>query len=226
MNTETQTAGPSATTETAAPAATENTLLTATPAADPAAAPTQTDQPTQAEPAAQTGEAKPAEGQEADPAAQAAPEEYAEFAAPEGMTFNTEALAEFKALAKEKGLSQEDAQKFTDMGAKLVQKVEDGYRTKIEQAQAQWADDARADKEFGGDNLQANMAVAKKALDTFGTPELTKLFNESGLGNHPEFIRAFYRVGKAISEDRLVAGSTRPEGVEDVAKKMFPSMKN
>ena len=33
-----------------------------------------------------------------------------------------------------------------------------------------------------------------------------RVLEESGLGNHPEVIRVFYRAGKAISEDRFVAG--------------------
>jgi len=45
----------------------------------------------------------------------------------------------------------------------------------------------------------------------------------TGLGNHPEVIRAFYKAGKAISEDRFIPGS--PKGAEmDMAKRMFPTM--
>lgn len=211
MTTESQIAGTtanadpgSASAQTSAP----DTLLTATPTAGgapaSAAQPAQAAQPAEGTPPDQG--AKPAEG-EAKPAV---PEDYADFNAPEGMTFNTEALAEFKALAKEKGLSQDEAQKFADLGAKAVQKAQAAQFEQIEQVQAQWAEASRTDKEFGGDKIEENVAVAKKALDTFGSPELAAMLKESRLGNHPEIIRAFYRVGKAISEDRLVVGSTKP----------------
>lgn len=221
MDTAPQTAGTPAA-DTGAPASTD-TLLTAPPEAAPAQQPTQPadGQATAGADAQANGSTKPEDKPEDKP--QGAPEEYADFAAPEGMTFNPEALTDLKALAKEHNLSQEAAQKFADLGAKAVQKVQDGYREQIEQAQAQWAADSRTDKEFGGDALPENLSVAKRALDMFGSPELSKMLGESGLGNHPEIIRAFYRVGKAISEDKLVPGQTRPVET-DPLKKLYPTM--
>jgi hypothetical protein len=94
----------------------------------------------------------------------------------------------------------------------------------LTQAKAQWVEGARSDKEFGGEKLTENLAVAKRALDTFGTPELRTLLNESGLGNHPEIIRAFFRAGKAISEDKFVtAGSGSPKGAKDAANALYPN---
>ena len=58
----------------------------------------------------------------------------------------------------------------------------------------------------------------------FGTPELRDVLNMTGLGNHPEIIRAFYRAGKAISEDAFVSGSPRRADDMDAAKRMFPTM--
>jgi len=141
-----------------------------------------------------------------------APEQYADFTAPEGVTLNAEVLGEFKAMAKERNLSQEDAQKFADLGAKLIQQTDDKITAQIEATQAQWLEATQSDKEYGGDKLTENMAIANKALAAFGTPELTQLLGETKLGNHPEVIRAFYRVGKAISEDRLIPGTTRTGG--------------
>jgi hypothetical protein len=60
--------------------------------------------------------------------------------------------------------------------------------------------------------LPENLAAAKMALDTFGTPELRTLLIETGLGDHPEMIRAFVRAGKAISEDTLAMGGKKPAG--------------
>jgi hypothetical protein len=93
----------------------------------------------------------------------------------------------------------------------------------MSKARDDWRQQATTDKEFGGDQLNANLAVAKKAMDAFGTPELTKLLNESGLGNHPEVIRVFYRAGKAISEDGFVSGQSTQSRVDDPAKRLFPN---
>lgn len=153
-----------------------------------------------------------------------APEKY-EFKAPEGVTLDPEALGEFEGLAKELKLSQEDAQKVTDIGAKMAQKWAANQAEAIQTAAAEWASTSSADKEFGGENLAENLATSKKALDAFGTPELTTLLNDSRLGNHPEVIRFMYRAGKAISGDRMVtggAGAATAAGTS-TAKSLYPN---
>lgn len=158
-------------------------------------------------------------------AKQEEPVELADFNAPEGVSLDPEAAEEFKSLAKELGLKQEGAQKVADIGVKLAQKWEAKQAEKIQEAKTAWVESSKADKEFGGDKLNENLAVAKKALDAFGTPELKTLLNESGLGSHPEIVRAFFRAGKAISEDRFVPsnGSTTSTGSRDLSKTLYPN---
>lgn len=148
-----------------------------------------------------------------------APEKY-EFKAPEGQEFDTEVIGAFSEVAKELGLSQEAAQKVVD---KMAMKLAERQQGTIEAVRNEWADTARNDKEFGGEKLNENLAVAKKALDSFGTPELRALLNESGLGNNPEVIRFMFRAGKAISEDKYV-GASQGAGSVKAAPKDFNGM--
>ena len=49
--------------------------------------------------------------------------------------------------------------------------------------------------------------------------------NERGIGNHPEVLRAFAKIGKQITEDKIVTGQhsgQRNEG--DTAKRLYPTM--
>jgi hypothetical protein len=156
------------------------------------------------------------EGEQAKP--QGAPEKY-EFKAPEGTTFDDAALGAYSEVAKELNLSQEAAQKVIDKVAPVIQARQ---AEQIEAMRTAWAQSAMSDKEFGGDKLPENIATAKKALETFGTPGLTNLLNETGLGNHPEVIRAFYRAGKAISEDKFVGGKGAPPAADDV-RSLYPN---
>ena len=135
------------------------------------------------------------------------PEQYADFAFEEGKALDAELADDIKATAKELGLTQSQAQKLADLALKRTESAQSKQAEMLAQARDEWAGQAKADKEFGGDAIEANLATARKALDTFGTPELKALLNESGLGNHPEVIRFFYRSGKAISEDRMVIGT-------------------
>ncbi|MFN3543729.1 MAG: hypothetical protein ACK4UX_02645 [Thiobacillus sp.] len=131
-----------------------------------------------------------------------APESY-EFKAPEGTQFDDAVIGAFSEVAKELNLPQDQAQKVLD---KMAPVIAARQAEQFQAARTEWAEAAKTDKEFGGDKLAENLGTAKKALDALATPELRTLLEESGLGNHPEVIRVFYRAGKAISEDRFVGG--------------------
>lgn len=139
-----------------------------------------------------------------------APEEYAAFELPESLKVDEAALGEFKTLAKELNLSQESAQKLVTFQANLQKGNAEAFVTEqqaiVSKAAQEWVKSAKADAEIGGAKFDENMGVAKKALDTFGSPELKTLLKESRLGNHPEVIRFMFKAGQAISQDGFVPG--------------------
>ncbi len=151
------------------------------------------------------------------------PEKY-EFAAPEGATLDADAVGELEGIARDLKLTQEEAQKVADIGAKMAQKWDTKQAENLQTAAAEWAASATTDSEYGGDKLTESLVTAKKALDAFGTPELRSLLNDSRLGNHPEVIRFMVRAGKAISEDRMVTGGAGPAtGTQSTAKSLYPN---
>lgn len=128
------------------------------------------------------------------------PEKY-EFKAPEGVEqLDPQALAVFEPIAKELGLSQEQAQKLVDIYPQIQQQQAEAWSKQV----TDWGDQVKADKEIGGDKLTASVGQAQKALDQFGTPALREYLEQSGLGNHPELVRAFAKVGKMMSEDKII----------------------
>jgi hypothetical protein len=155
---------------------------------------------------------------------EAVPEQYADFAFEEGKALDASLADDIKATSRELGLTQSQAQKLADLALKRTESAQSQQADVLTRARTEWADSAKADKEFGGDAIEANLATARKALDTFGTPELKALLNESGLGNHPEVIRFFYRSGKAISEDRFVSGRGGNQDQRD-ARRLYGASK-
>lgn len=149
---------------------------------------------------------------------------------PEGFVADEAALGEYKSVAQALGLKGEQAQKVFDVYAK-----HEAARDAARQAQAveareaqnrQWAEAARADKEYGGGNFDASLAHAQRAMARFGSKELLTWLNESGAGNHPELMRAFIRAGKAISEDNT-RGASSGGGVSSeqaVLRSRYPTM--
>ena len=121
------------------------------------------------------------------------------FDTPEGVTLDEGDLTEFKTIAKDLKLPADAAKKFVDLAVKREVARAEAFAKQV----SDWETAVKADKELG---TPENLATAKRAIDTFGTPELRDLLNSSGMGNHPEVIRLALKIGQAISEDKIVAG--------------------
>lgn len=160
---------------------------------------------------------KPAEKKD-DDKPEGAPEKY-EFQAAEGVELDTEALKEFEPVAREMNLTNEQAQKLVDVYPKILAGVQQRQAEAWQQTTEQWAADVKADKEIGGDKLPSNLSAAQRALDQFGTPELKTYLNDTGLGNHPDLVKAFVKIGKAMSEDGMVTGSN--DGQRSAAEVLY-----
>lgn len=165
--------------------------------------------------AADTPKTEGAEAEEAkaDDKPVGAPETYEAFTVPEGMVLDEQMLGEFTPLLKELNLPQAAAQKLVDFAPKLIEKTAAATQAATLTAlglegHAGWAAASKTDKEFGGEKFAENLGLANKAMKQFA-PELPAVFAKNGLGNHPDVIRAFVRIGKAISEDGFVPGGTQ-----------------
>lgn len=149
------------------------------------------------------------QGEEDKDKPQGAPEAYEDFTFADGVEIDAEALGEFKDIAKELNLPQAEAQKVADLGAKMAQKWAESAVERHTATVAEWRSEAETDKEIGGDKLPETLAAAKRALDTFGTPEFRQLLDQTGLGSHREVLRFASNAGKTISEDTFVGADAQ-----------------
>lgn len=131
-----------------------------------------------------------------------APEKY-EFGQIDGVDLDETVIGGFSDVAKEIGLSQEQAGAVVEKIAPLLAQREAQRVAEITQA---WGEEAKQDKEIGGEQFDENLSVAKQALDAYGTDELKSILDESGIGNHKEVIKFMWRVGQTLQEDRLMSG--------------------
>lgn len=187
--------------ETAAP---QDTGVSPAPQAQPpvpAAAQPAAPPPASAPQAPEAQASAPATGQPEATRPEGAPEAYQPFDVPDGLPVDEGLMGEFATLAKELNLSQEAAQKLVSFQAKAALQERDA-----------WYAASQADAEFGGQHLKTNLETALRAVDAFGTPELKRLLVDTGLGDHPEVIRMFYRAGKTLAPDRIVGGTSAAAG--------------
>lgn len=162
-----------------------------------------------------------------------APEKYEPFKLPDGVKLEDAQIADLQATAKDLGLTQDQAQKLVDRELKVRGEVSTAAQTEFKSTIAKWADDARADKDIGGDKLAATLASAKRGLDAASTnaklPELKTMLDSTGFGNHPAVIKLFQYVDSLTANDGkfLAGGKATPAADSEAARgsRMYPTMK-
>lgn len=153
-----------------------------------------------------------------------APDKYEGFELPEGMEVDQELMETAQETFKELNLTQEQAQKLVSMQADALKKEYDAQRDAWSQTMEDWQKSSKDDKEFGGKEFDANVAVAKEAVKAYGTDEFKEMLNMTGVGNHPEMVRFLYRVGKTIKDDEMHQGNRDTTVPKDPARILYPSM--
>lgn len=133
-------------------------------------------------------------------------------------------LGSFAEVAKTLNLSQDGAQSILDKVGPVIQAQQlaslETFYADIGGMPNTWADTVKADKDIGGAKLAENLAIAAKARD-LGGPELVKVLNKTGLGDHPAVIRAFVKFGKALSEENFVSAGTSTGGSRSQADRLY-----
>jgi len=140
--------------------------------------------------------------------------EYAEFKMPEGVHLDESALNEFKPVAQELGLNQEQAQKLVDLYAKNItavnQQVDEQAKAFLAERTEKWNQAIGADKDFGGEKLQATATKVNKLLSTFD-PEnhLIEYLKETQAANCAPLFLMLARMTKHFEEDNIFGGTER-----------------
>lgn len=146
------------------------------------------------------------------------------LAMPEGVEVDQELLDAVGEDFKELGLTNGQAQKLSDKFTSVMQKRGEGQVKAWGDRVQKWADDAKADKDIGGDKWSGTVSDAQRAINKLGTPELKEYLNASGGGNHPELIRILAKAGALIKEDNPPndggQGSGKPA---ETAHLLFPN---
>jgi len=99
-------------------------------------------------------------------------------------------------------LTKDVAQKLVDLEASRLERFASEQAKAHEERVASWAEEAKKDKEFGGDKFEKNLVAAEQAVKALATPELRELLDNTGLGNHPEMIRLFVKLSPLVREDQ------------------------
>lgn len=152
--------------------------------------------------------------------AKVVPEKY-DLKVPEGSPLDASHVEKVAALAKERGLSNEEAQAIVDRDNQTISGFANGQQEQFKKQQEVWKEQSSKDSEFGGAEFAKNAELSKRVLERFGSDELRFALDATGLGNHPELIRFVYRIGKMMSEDQLVIPKANTGGQQKSMEEVF-----
>lgn len=136
----------------------------------------------------------------------------------ENMELEPESTKEFMELAGRCNLNQKTADEFIKLGAGLVNKTISQIK---EQQIESYKIALNTDKEIGGAKLNAALDEAELAYSQFATPELIKVFNETGLKYHPEVIKTFRNIGAMMKEGKIFNSDSPAETEQSYAEIIY-----
>lgn len=177
--------------------------------------------------AAAPGAAPAADPAKAEPTLSAksvVPEKY-DLKLPEGSTLDASSVEKIASFAKERGLSNEQAQAILERDHEAKASFDEANKPGTGSEWIRRTSDmekaALADKEIGGtkENLLANCELGKQVLTKFFPENVTKFLVDTGFGSHPDVIRGFAKLGKMMAPDQLVipgASAGNKRAMEDI----------
>ena len=167
------------------------------------------------------------EGEKADGegASSEAPEQY-DLKMPEGVTVDPERMTEFASIAKEIGLTNEQAQKLADLSATWsetdVKAAEAARDKQLNEMQDAWKEEFKKDPKH-----QEILVMAKRAVNRLAPEgdesmsQVRGLLQGSWLANHPGMIRMLAKVGALLSEDKFLDGGPGGSSTKSMASVMY-----
>lgn len=163
----------------------------------------------------------------------AAPEAYADFKAPEGHTLDKATIDKATPIFKELGLSQDAAQKLVDLYAAQQIEAAKAPGATYEALRTDWRSKVNADPEIkayategktGLDAIKVDIGRALGTLDPTLATEFKAAMDLTGAGDHPAFVKAFWKLSQGITEGKHVAGrGPSPQGQRDPSKAEKPT---
>lgn len=150
--------------------------------------------------------------------------EYGPFAYPEGFKEDATVMKEFRALARAANLPQAQAQKFVDIGVKMIQNQNAAMVQAVHEMKQNWNKEIRNDPEFGRQSFQRTIHDANIALREFGSDKLVTNLREWNLDNHPELVRCFAKIGRYMSENSSPSGEAPAERREKTLADFYSPM--
>jgi hypothetical protein len=162
-----------------------------------------------------------------------APEAYADFKAPEGYIIDKVLLEAALPAFKELNLTQDQAQRLVDIQVARELALAKAPQETYENLRKDWRAKVTADTDIrayttdgktGIDAVKIDISRALGTLDPTLAGEFRAAMDLTGAGDHPAFVKAFWKLSQGLLEGKPVTGrGPSPAGQVDPSKPVRPS---
>ena len=118
--------------------------------------------------------------------------------------FQPEQTENFRQFAHQLGLNNQQAETIYQAYQQDIAERDQASQQEFEQFEV---DNLNALQQEWGDQFNHNLEMARRAFMNFATPEAVKVIEETGMGNHPELLKVFARIGEVLAEDSVLPGT-------------------
>lgn len=166
-------------------------------------------------PQGQAGQSQAPQPQGAGAQENTVPEKY-EYDVPE--TWDEAYKTKVEAIARENKLNNEQMKKFAEM----AQNEHQAFLEQREKNMQSWVNELKQDPDFAGENYNQSVQYALmglKHIDPKG--ELKSVLEESGYGSHPAVVKAMFKIGKMLDNDKIAGKGSRSSSQSPVWERMY-----
>lgn len=130
-------------------------------------------------------------------------------------------LDKVSAIAREKGLSNEQAQQILDQREDAAKAMSERQLAQLTKAKTDWQSATKNDPVLGGEHLAETQRLVMLPIEKFMTPELRTLLRDTGFGDNIEVVRFLHKIGKAMSEDKPLGGEGPGSGQKTAEQVLY-----
>lgn len=153
------------------------------------------------------------------------PEKY-ELKLPDDSLLPESDIDKISSIAREKGLSNEEAQLVLEQRNDAANALRDSQFEQMREMQTKWQSEVKADPDMGGDNLGETQRLAKLVTDNAMTDGMREFLSVTGYSDNPEVMRFLVKVGKMMDEDKPSGeGAPNKGGDKDAASVLYDNTK-
>lgn len=152
------------------------------------------------------------------------PSGYKDFTLPQGFVQDDEAIAQFKGIAKQSNLSQEQAQQMVNLYADLQAKQQAQYTRGVMELNAKWADELKSDRDIGGAKLKTAKERVNAALRKYGSDQFIAEIGQFNLGNWPSLFKFIHKMSLVADREDVMPRVNRGGSMKNSLAAMFPGI--